>query len=123
MRCLNRNKVTFHYATYSERVPVIIEDEYGNQIDTGEYRVAYNTPQQAVGNISPARGVVATKMFGDSEEYDRVLVVDNPDTPIDEYSVLWVDTIDTEQPYDYIVRRVARSLNSAIIALAKVNVR
>ena len=49
---------------------------------------------------------------------------------IDEHSILWVDTLphlnedgSTDTPYDYIVRRVARSLNGVSIAIGKVDVK
>ena len=122
MRCLNRNSIGFYYAVYQGSTPVLVKDEYGNEIETGEYEVSYDEPEYARGNISPAKGAVAVEVFGSTEGYDRVLVIDDPDTPIDEYTVLWVDTDDTDEPYDYIVRKVARSLNSASIAISKVNV-
>lgn len=122
MRCLNRNSIGFYYAVYQGSTPVLVKDEYGNEIETGEYEVSYDEPEYARGNISPAKGAVAVEVFGSAEGYDRVLVVDDPNTPIDEYTVLWVDTDDTDEPYDYIVRKVARSLNSASIAISKVNV-
>nr|DAH45248.1 MAG TPA: hypothetical protein [Caudoviricetes sp.] len=122
MRCLNRNSIGFYYAVYQGSTPVLVKDEYGNEIETGEYEVSYDEPEYARGNISPAKGAVAVEVFGSAEGYDRVLVIDDPDTPIDEYTVLWVDTDDTDEPYDYIVRKVARSLNSASIAISKVNV-
>ena len=71
-----------------------------------------------------------TRQFGESESYDKVIVLDNPNTPIDEYSTLWVDTLpllnedgSTETPHDYVVKKVARSLNSVSIAISKVIVR
>jgi hypothetical protein len=33
-----------------------------------------------------------TRQFGDSESYDKVIVLDDPNTLLDEYSILWVDT-------------------------------
>jgi hypothetical protein len=70
------------------------------------------------------------RQFGESESYDKVIVLDNPNTPIDEYAILWVDTLPhlntdgtTDTPHDYIVKKVARSLNNVSIAIRKVNVR
>ena len=69
------------------------------------------------------------RQFGDSESYDKVIVLDDKNIPIDEYSILWVDTLptlnedgSTETPHDYVVKQVARSLNSVSIAVSKVNV-
>ncbi len=121
MRCLNRNKSKFHYALYLKREPVTTFDEYGNEIQTGEYRVLYGDPIAVEGNISPATGATATELFGGSEGYDKVLMLDNPNLPIDEYSVLWIDSKPTE-PFDYLVKKVARSLNSVALAVSKVKV-
>ena len=78
-------------------------------------------------NVSPARGQASVEMFGNLDGYDKVLVTDWVECPIDENSVLFVDkapAYDTSgHPiYDYIVRRVAKSLNSVAIAIGKVSV-
>lgn len=126
MRCLRRNKIPFYYAHYSGKTPII--DDYGNK--TGEYEVTYDKPTMVFGNVSAARGETVTRQFGEDEAYDRVIVMDDPQCPIDEASVLWIDStpnVDTdgyaETPYDYVVRKVARSINSVSIAVSKVNVR
>ena len=63
--------------------------------------------------------------------------MDNDSPPIDEYSILWIDTmpelnadgslaVDSEgkvkTPHDYIVKKVAKSLNSVSYAVSKVSV-
>ena len=133
MRCMNRNKVKFFYSLYEGREP--ITDEYGNV--TGEYDVKHGNPTEGYANISAAKGETQTRQFGESETYDKVIVMDNEVPPIDEYSVLWVDTVpqlnedgslavDEEgnvlTPHDYIVKKVAKSLNNVSIAISKVNV-
>lgn len=125
MRCVMRNKTSFYYALYTGQTEII--DEYGNA--TGQYSVQYSNPIKTLGNVSAARGEIQSRQFGESETYDKVIVLDDPNTPIDEYSILWVDTrpelIDgvTTTPHDYIVKKVARSLNSVSIAISKVAVR
>ena len=131
MRCLNRNKVKFFYAIYEGREAIV--DEYGNI--TGEYNVRHSNPKVAFANISAAKGETQTQQFGESESYDKVIVMD--ECPIDEYSILWVDTaplcnddgslmVNEEgnviTPHDYIVKKVAKSLNNVSIAISKVNV-
>lgn len=125
MRCLTRNKVTIYYALFSHKEEIF--DDYGNK--TGEYEVIYGKPVEFSANVSAAQGEIQTRQFGDSDTYDKVIVLDNAGTPIDEYSVLWVDTLPeikedgtTDTPYDYIVKKVARSLNAVSIAISKVNV-
>lgn len=126
MRCLARNKKTFFYALHDGQTEII--DEYGNV--TGQYNVSYSAPIRTSGNISAAQGEIQSRQFGESESYDKVIVLDDVNTPIDEYSILWVDTLpllnedgSTNTPHDYIVKKVARSLNSVSIAVSKVIVR
>ena len=124
MRSLVRNKKEFYFAKYEGKNEII--DEYGNA--TGQYELIYSEPIRVQGNISAARGEIQSRQFGESESYDKVIVLDNTDIPIDEYSILWVDTPpslnDTDEgtPHDYIVKQVAKSLNSVSIAISKVNV-
>ena len=128
MRMMTRNKSVFYYALYDRKVPLI--DEYGNE--TGEYEVIHQNPKAYRANISAAKDEVNTQQFGVNEAYDKV---DCP--PIDEYTVLWVDKVpltdskgalvinvfgEVKTPHDYIVKKVARSLNSVSIAISKVNI-
>lgn len=125
MRCMVRNKSKFYYASYISEAEII--DEYGNK--TGEYEVSYSNPIEALGNVSAAQGEVQNRQFGESESYDKVIVLGDRNAPIDEHSILWVDTLphlnddgSTETPHDYIVKRIARSLNGVSIAIGKVDV-
>ena len=125
MRTLARNKVRIFYANYQEKVP--IKDEYGNM--TGEYEIVYGNPIEIHANVSAARGEATTRQFGDDENYDRIIVLDDPKFPITTTSILWIDTLpdiapdgSTKTPHDYIVKQVASSLNSVSIAVSKVNV-
>lgn len=122
MRTLERNKRHFYYAPFIEKTPIVDEQGYM----TGEYSMAYGNPVCVSANVSSAKGETATMLFGESEDYDKVITLS--DTEIDEYSILWVDVIPviedgvTDTPYDYIVKKVARSLNSVSIAIRKVKV-
>lgn len=116
-----RNKTTFFYALYTGQTEII--DEHGNA--TGQYSVNYGSPTKALGNVSAAQGEMQTRQFGESESYDKVIVLDDVNTPINEYSILWVDTLPSSDgvvPHDYVVKKVARSLNSVAIAISKVSV-
>ena len=121
MRCLRRNKTKFYYALFEGKNPVTTADEFGNTINTGEYAVTYGAPIECEANISPASGATSIEMFGSAEGYDKIIVLDDPDVPINEYSVLWVDR-DTTEDYNYVVRRVAKSINSVSIAISRVSV-
>ena len=126
MRCLTRNKSKFYYASYIGETETI--DENGNA--TGEYDVSYSKPVKTLGNVSAAQGEMQSRQFGESESYDKVIVLNDRNAPIDEHSILWVDTLphldedgSTDTPHDYVVRRVARSLNGVSIAIGKVDVK
>lgn len=123
MRCLVRNKVAFYYALYTGKVAVT--DAQGHE--TGEMKPSYSTPVLMKANISASSGDAQVEQFGTSISYDRVIVTDNTDCPIDENSVLCVDSSPSYDAsgnlkYDYIVTKVARSLNSVSIAISKVKV-
>lgn len=122
MKCLNRNKQMFWYSLYKSKDP--IKDEYGNM--TGEYTVNYFDPVCMKANISPASGSSQIEQFGNSEQYDKVIVTDEMNCPIDENTVLHIDCCPLCQgkdvPYDYIVKKVARSLNNISYAVSKVKV-
>jgi len=144
MRCLKRNMKTFWYCLYESSED--IEDEYGNI--TGEKVAHYAPAVSMTANISAATGQAQTELFGNLDSYDKVIVTDNLNCPIDEHTVLFIDKEpeydeeETEETvegdalygdqtvtkvirrpkYDYIVKRVAKSLNSISIAVRKVDV-
>lgn len=122
MKTMERNKTTLWYMTYAGSDPVL--DEYGNEIGT---EVTYNPPVMLRANISPATGSSQVEQFGSLAGYDKVIVIDDVDCPIDENSVLFIDkavefTDDGKPLYDYTVKRPARSLNSVSYAVTKVSV-
>lgn len=122
MKALERNKRDFWYCLYLGETEV--RDGDGNY--TGETEITYSYPIAAHMNISPATGQSNMEMFGNLADYDRVIVTDDVNTLIDENTVMFVEVspiIDGNKVkgYDYIVSRVAKSLNSVSIALQKVS--
>lgn len=142
MKTLERNKRRFYYCLYSSQTAQY--DEYGNE---SEKLVTYGSAKQMFANISQATGQSNTEQFGNLENYDKVIVTDDLNCPIDENSVLFIDKapeygedviigyedsqtalgdptpIIYKPPlFDYIVVRVAKSLNSVSIAVRKVKV-
>lgn len=136
MRGANRNKQTFWYALYDGKTPN--RDEYGNE--TG-WALSYKNPEKTRGNISPAKGEVVSRQFGDDDLYDRVIGPLSINTPIDEYAILWIDvtpelnadgslkvdenTGNVVTPHNYIVRKKAPSLKVSgcvMLAVDKVTV-
>jgi hypothetical protein len=123
MRILQRSLQTFYYRLYNNTTEIQY-DEYGNEIG---YKVGYSDPVEFQANISHATGTSSVEQFGDLENYDKVIITSDMTCPIDETTVLYIDTVPTlnggeYSPYDYIVRRVARSINSISIAVRKVSV-
>ncbi len=138
MKQLKRNERPFYYCLYLSTIRAI--DEYGNE--SGEGIETYKPHVKMYASISPATGQSNTEQFGNLENYDKVIVTDNMNCPIDENSVLFIDkapaytsvptyiptaittssaTVTVPVP-DYVVRRVAKSLNSISIAVRKVSV-
>ena len=123
MKTLKRNQSKFWYCLYQGTEE--LRDDSLNE--SGDERVIYSRPVLMTANVSPATGASVTEQFGNLENYDKVIVTEQVNCPIDEHSVLFVDKVPEYDPaqnpiYDYVVRRVARSLNSVSIAIRKVDV-
>lgn len=118
MKALERNKQPFYYALHQGITGIETDGLF-----TGQYEVAYSTPVKAYMNISPASGQSVLEQFGIQENYDKIIVTDDMNCPISEDDVLWIDTLpvsgDVENPHDYYVVRVAKSLNSIAIAVRR----
>lgn len=121
-----RNKTTFWYALYGGSTEIV--DEWGNV--TADHEICYKDPVEMRANISPARGNASVEMFGDSLNYDKTIITSDMECPIDENTVLWVNTspfdengnIDPTVPYDYVVKKVAKSLTNISYAIKRVDV-
>ena len=94
--------------------------------ETGQMSVKYKDAVKMLANIFSVSGAAQVEQFGQFVSYDKVIVTDDMSCPISEDTVLFVDKepeYDGEKPlYDYVVKRVAKSLNSISIAISKVNV-
>lgn len=117
MRTLAKNKVKLYYALFVSKTP--LEDEYGNQVG---FEIIYTDPVDFMVNTSPSQGEVATRLFGDSTQYDKVLMFDNKHPAIDEQTRFWIDNLDITKPHDYEVKKIGKSLNNLAVAVKKVNV-
>lgn len=124
MRGMEQNKQSFWYALYERSEPIL--DEYGNEIGL---KPVYGNPIKSSGNISTARGSTETGQFGAIAVYAKTINPMPVDCPIDESSVLWLDNIPvidedgkTVTPYDYVVTRVARSINHKAYTLKRVEI-
>ncbi|MBQ5679684.1 MAG: hypothetical protein IIV44_07200 [Rikenellaceae bacterium] len=120
MRGLVKNEQLFYYSLYREKTQLNDRDGYF----TGDYGITYSDPAPMRANISPARGTAQTEQFGTGIDYDKVIVTCDMTCPIDENSVLFVDkapakNANGEYVYDYVVTKIAKSLNSISIAIKK----
>lgn len=121
MRTLKKNQRSFYYYLYRDKVDAVDKDGY----QTGEKVLRYHAPVGCKGNISAGVGEKQVELFGSNVKYERVIIVDDINCPIDENSLLCVDIM--PEPYnpnetpvhDYIVKAIAKSLNVFAIAISK----
>ena len=122
MKLQKRNLVSIYYCLYDRMEPIL--DDYGNE--TGEQEIIYGEPVKLTCSVSTAAGTAQIQAFGNLDSYDKVLIIEDKDCPIDENAVLFIDKEpDYEEgkpAYDYIVKRVAPSLNFLFCAVSKVKV-
>lgn len=112
MRDLKRNQIAVTYQLYLGSEEII--DEWGNS--TGQYKPRFGEEQQLRISVSANRGDYSEQMFGNVLDYDRTMLISDPNCPIDENSRVKIGG-DT-----YVVKAVARSLNAAQYAIKRVNV-
>lgn len=123
MRNLRRNATSIWYLLLDKSKP--IQDEYGN--DTGGSLLVYKPAVKICASVSSDTGMSTVMQIGNLPDYDRVILVDDPNCPIDENTVLFVDKSpeydkDGAPVYDYVVQRVSRSLNTVAYGIRKVEV-
>lgn len=124
MRTRQRIARTFYYRLYTGEVEIV--DDYNNP--TGQYTKTYADPVAFKANISPPSGEDVIEIFGALERYDRVIQTCDMACPVNEKSVLYIDTVPTQgadgvwSAHDYIVSRVSPSVNTIRIGCTKVNV-
>lgn len=125
MQPLRRNQQPFYYANRVDSPP--LSDDGGVN---GQFGVIYSAPVEGSGNFAPATGEKYTQQFGETLDYDEVLLPDLK-CDIDEYSVLWRDCEKPlmnpdgtfTPPWTHEVKRVAGSLNGTLVAIKRVHVR
>ena len=138
-----RNDSEFWYCLMNPSVSHAVIDANGNE--TGEVIADYLAAMSMWANVSPATGIYQAEQFGNLENYDKVIVTRDMSCPIDENTLLFIDKapeyvsipshviigtstvsvsdVTYQMPKnDYIVQRVAKSLNSISIAVSKVKV-
>lgn len=116
MQLLKKNKRAIYYANCTEASATDASGLY-----TGVIAPVYSKPVQVMANVSPATGFVSAQPFGLAEEYDALLQLD-ASLPINADTVFWLESEPTE-PYDHVVSRVSRNLNSLAVSVKKVKTR
>ena len=124
MRNLKINQQKIYYKSYEGKRDIIDD----NGFETGESEPIYSEPIEVMISISASKGEATEQQFGTNIDYDKVMITFDKSVKIDEYSKLYVDVIeesngvitDGMEP-DYIVKKVAKSLNSISYAIQKVN--
>lgn len=122
MKLLKRNCRTIYYSVYEATEPT--HDEYGNEMGV---RLTLSDPKPLECNVHTPDGTLDVEQFGINRDFERQIVTDNMDAPIDETSVLYIDKEPTKNSkgdwvYDYTVNRVCKSLNSVQIFAKRVEV-
>lgn len=118
MRTLEINKQPMWYALCTGKTEVI--DEYGNH--TGVFELTYSDPVYYPVNMSEARGTVQHEPFGLTDDYDRSFVTTDMNCPIAIDSIIWFGANPQTEPHNYVIHRIANSLNSITYAIRGVDV-
>jgi len=115
MRGLRRNKKTLYYALYQGQEEILD----ANGLRTGEYQPSYSKPEKIRMNVAPAQDSIDWNPFGISTPYTKVAMTFDLNSPISETSIVWMDK-STDEPHNYVVVALARSLNVIAYALREV---
>ena len=108
MKCLKRNTRTFEYRAYHG-----VEEILNDGMHTGEYEIVYEDPVRFSGNISPASGYIAQKLFGIDNDCTHIIVVASPNTGIKTSGIIdW-------NGYEHSILEVRESLNNTSIAIKR----
>ena len=115
MRDFARNKRQLWYANMVSEEPVT--DEWG--YETGETNVVYEEPVLAAYNVSGASGEAAAEAFGAFTDYSRTISTCDKQHPFKIGTRVWFG-VNPPSGHNYVVSKVADSLNSVLVALKEV---
>ncbi len=117
MNTLEINEQKLYYALCEGRQMTTDASGYYSS----ESEVTYSDPVAFWANVSAARGEASTEQFGQDVSYDKIIVSCDVNLPITDTSIIWIENPPTAEN-DYIVKKVAKSLNVISIAVRKVDV-
>ena len=119
MRTCRRNKQTIYYMNVASTTR-----EQVDGYDTGNIIPVYGDLISKRVNISPATGQTAIELFGNESRYDKIIVVSrNEELPIVENNTkIFIDVTPnlSKTNYNYICKKIAKSLNVIAYALTSV---
>lgn len=118
MRDLARNLSAVRFKTYKGETEIVNKQGFLS----GNFRPVYSEVQTAMLCVSANKGASETSQYGTLLDYDRVMTTSDVNCPIDEDSILWLDGVSTDEPWNYIVKRRSQSLNGVSYAIKKVTV-
>ena len=117
MKVLKRNRQKTYYALYLGDTEVTKDNKR-----TGRFQPVYSDPVEFKVNVSATQGHAYVRPFGLWGDFSAIMVTDDMDTPFDTNTVFWVGKDPKSDPYNFIVVRVSKSLNSTTIALKEVSI-
>lgn len=137
MRCLERDKQLVLVALFIEKK--VCEDEQGRL--TGKHEVVRTEPIPLYLSVSASKGNAENNPFGIDLDYDKTVIIEDTSFPVDESAVFWIDNVPAiddmsngeidgaftmdrtgGKPFDYTVKRVAKSPNCIAVAVKHVEV-
>lgn len=141
MRFALKNQKTLYYALWHESQPIYKRDKFGHRIvvaviggtdyyeEIGQEEEFYSAPVEFKGTILEGGNNAFDTEFGiDRSEYDAVLCLAVSDYPIDEKSLIWLDSeaktilgtdhADTSN-VDFYVRKKSKGINTVRYALKR----
>lgn len=119
MRALQRNKQPIWYDVLEAVEPIRVVDD-GEELETGEFAYKYSEPAFLLANVSAGTGSMSTSVFGQYTDYTRTIALTGTECPLMEGARVWVE-IKTDEPPNYVVVKVAKSLNGWMIALKELS--
>jgi hypothetical protein len=112
MRTLQKNARTCYYANPTGETEML-KDEWGNL--TSEAVEKFTEPVKLKANYSQSAGEEVLNVFGSFTDYSKTMVFAG-ECPLVEGSRVWIKN-STAEDSDYIVTKVAESLNFSLVAL------
>jgi len=118
MQSLASNMEKIEYALYLGVQDILVDGKR-----TGDKAETYAPPKEFWIYVSPSKGEAVDEPFGINEEYTNVMSTCDMSCPIAEDTILWIRKSSANgAKHNYVVKAVARGLNSIKYAIKKVSI-